>query len=92
IISNLAKFEIAALDILGNNYMRWAVATKTHLKGKQLINIIDKSKTTSEKAKAMIFLFHHIHDGLKDEYVMKEDPANLWQSLQDRFDPQKYVS
>ncbi|XP_024006549.1 uncharacterized protein LOC112083056 [Eutrema salsugineum] len=64
-----------------------------HLKGMQLLDTIDKSKTISEekKAKALIFLFHHIYDGLKDEYITKEDPTDLWQSLQNRFDHQTYV-
>ncbi|KAG7578737.1 Ribonuclease H-like superfamily [Arabidopsis thaliana x Arabidopsis arenosa] len=92
-MSNLAKLEITALDISGNNYMRWAVAAKRHLKGKRLLDTIDKSKSSPEedKANAMIFLTHHIHDGLKDEYITKEDPADLWQALGDRFDHQKYV-
>ncbi|XP_024014044.1 uncharacterized protein LOC112088118 [Eutrema salsugineum] len=92
-MSNLTKLEITALDISGRNYMRWAVAARMHLKGNELLDTIDKTKTVPEekKAKAMIFLFHHIHDGLKDEYITKEDHADLWQSLQDRFDHQKYV-
>ncbi|XP_023635716.1 uncharacterized protein LOC111829907 [Capsella rubella] len=64
-----------------------------HLKANGLLKTISKSETTSDeqKAKAMIFLRHHIHDGLKDEYIMQEDPADLWQSLKERFDHQKYV-
>ncbi|XP_048605155.1 uncharacterized protein LOC106389329 [Brassica napus] len=64
-----------------------------HLRGNRLLETIDSSKTVSDekKAKAMIFLRHHIHDGLKDEYITKEDPCDLWKSLKERFDHQKYV-
>ena len=93
IMSNLTKLEINALDITGNNYMTWAVGAKMHLRGNGLLETIDSSKTVSDekKAKAMIFLRHHIHDGLKDEYITKEDPCDLWKSLKERFDHQKYV-
>ncbi|XP_024013309.1 uncharacterized protein LOC112087598 [Eutrema salsugineum] len=89
-MSNLAKLEISALDVSGKNYMSWAVGAKMHLRGN---DTIDKSETTSDekKAKAMIFLLHHIDNSLKEEYITKETPADLWQSLKDRFDHQKYV-
>ncbi|XXG72939.1 hypothetical protein AAC387_Pa07g1928 [Persea americana] len=42
-----------------------------------------------KKALALIFLHHHIHDDLKNEYLIGEDPAGLWKSLNDRYDHQK---
>ena len=39
----------------------------------------------------MVFLRHHIDDGLKDEFITKEDNQDLWQSLKERVDHQKYV-
>ena len=33
IMSNLTKLEINALNIMGNNYMTWAVGAKMHLRG-----------------------------------------------------------
>ncbi|XP_024013304.1 uncharacterized protein LOC112087592 [Eutrema salsugineum] len=92
-MSNLAKLEIPALDVSGKNYMSWAVGAKMHLRGNGLLDTIDKSEMTSDekKAKAMIFLLHHIDNSLKEEYITKEDPADLWQSLKDKFDHQKYV-
>ena len=78
-MSNLTKLKINALDITGNNYMTWAVGAKMHLRGNGLLETIESSKTVSDekKAKAMIFLRHHIHDGLNDEYITKEDPCDL---------------
>ncbi|XP_024010557.1 uncharacterized protein LOC112085956 [Eutrema salsugineum] len=64
-----------------------------HLRGNGLLDTIDKSETTSDEknAKAMIFLLHHIDNSLKEEYITKENHADLWQSLKYRFDHQKYV-
>ncbi|XP_024009279.1 uncharacterized protein LOC112084385 [Eutrema salsugineum] len=64
-----------------------------HLRGNGLLDTIDKSETTSDekKAKAIIFLLHYINNSLKEEYITKEDPADLWQSLKDRFDHQKMM-
>ncbi|XP_056695040.1 uncharacterized protein [Spinacia oleracea] len=49
-------------------------------------------KTTSQnKAKAMIFLRHHLHEGLKIEYLTIKDPQVLWSNLKERYDHQKTV-
>ncbi|XP_024004902.1 uncharacterized protein LOC112082046 [Eutrema salsugineum] len=63
-MSNLAKLEITALDISENNYMRWAVAAKMHLKGMQLFDTIDKSETTSEEKKKYVILPKARHEWL----------------------------
>ncbi|KAL9672771.1 hypothetical protein QQ045_029023 [Rhodiola kirilowii] len=43
------------------------------------------------KAKAMIFLRHHLHEGLKYEYLTIKDPSILWKKLKERYDHQKTV-
>ncbi|KAK9698556.1 hypothetical protein RND81_08G113000 [Saponaria officinalis] len=54
--------------------------------------IKEGNKTTSQyKAKVMIFLRHHIHDGLKNEYITIKDPQILWSNLKERYDHQKTV-
>lgn len=89
----MAKLDIFALDISGNNYMTWASNARMHLRSNGLLDTIDQSKTTSDedKAKAMVFLRHHLHYSLQKEYITNEDPVDLWQSLKNRFDHQKYV-
>ena len=54
---------------------------------------IKERNTTSshEKAKAMILLRHHLHEGLKIEYLMVKDPYVLWKILKERYDHQKTV-
>jgi len=34
----------------------------------------------------MIFLQHHLHEGLKIEYLTVKDPLELWINLKDRYD------
>ena len=41
------------------------------------------------RAKAMIFLRHHLYEDLKKEYLTVKDPLILWQSLKERFDHHK---
>ncbi|KAD5802674.1 hypothetical protein E3N88_14034 [Mikania micrantha] len=92
-MSNLSKLEFASLDISGNNYLPWNLDAKIHLTAKNLGETIKDENQTSlqEKAQAMIFLRHHLHEDLKREYLTVEDPLELWKNIQDRFDHQKLV-
>ncbi|KAK9713567.1 hypothetical protein RND81_06G035800 [Saponaria officinalis] len=92
-MSNIAKLEFVALDITGKNYLSWVLDTEIHLDARGLGETIKEgNKTTSkDKAKAMIFLRHHLHDGLKNEYLTAKDPQILWSNLKERYDHQKTV-
>ncbi|XP_012839850.1 PREDICTED: uncharacterized protein LOC105960224 [Erythranthe guttata] len=48
-------------------------------------------KVNQDKAKSMIFIRHHLHEGLKSEYLGVKDPATLWNNLKERYDHQKSV-
>ncbi|KAK5833911.1 hypothetical protein PVK06_017777 [Gossypium arboreum] len=78
-MSNLAKLEFAALDISGKNYFSWVLDAEIHLDAKGLGNTIVENKEASnqDKAKVMIFIFHHLHEGLKVEYLTVKDPLEL---------------
>ena len=41
--------------------------------------------------KAIIFLRHHIHDDLKNEYLTVKDPLVLWNNISERYDHLKLV-
>ncbi|XP_009628840.1 uncharacterized protein [Nicotiana tomentosiformis] len=88
IMSNLSKLEFVALDIFGKNYLSWVLDAKIHLAAKALENTIIQGNETSrqDKAKAMIFLRHHLDEGLKTEYLTLKDPFELWSSLKERYD------
>ncbi|KAK9668759.1 hypothetical protein RND81_13G084400 [Saponaria officinalis] len=92
-MTNLTKLEFVALDITGKNYFSWVLDAEIHLDAKGLGETIkDGNKTTcQEKAKAMIFLRHHLHEGLKNEYLTVKDPQILWSNLRERYDHQKTV-
>ncbi|XP_016676253.1 uncharacterized protein [Gossypium hirsutum] len=92
-MSNLTKLEFVALDITGNNYLSWVLDTEIHLDAKGLGETIKEGneESTQDKAKAMIFLRHHLHKGLKTEYLTVKDPQILWANLKERYDHQKTV-
>ena len=54
-------------------------------------NTIKGGNTASlhNRAKALIFLRHHIDEGLKSEYLKVKDPLIIWTSLKERYDHQK---
>ncbi|KAK8305992.1 hypothetical protein V6Z12_D03G099700 [Gossypium hirsutum] len=92
-MSNITKLEFVALDILGKNYLSWVLDIEIHLDAKGLGNTILANKETSnqDKAKTMIFIHHHLHEGLKVKYLTVKDPLELWKTLRGRFDHQKMV-
>ncbi|KAK9079310.1 hypothetical protein SSX86_000981 [Deinandra increscens subsp. villosa] len=89
-MSNLAKLDFLALDITGNNYLSWVLDAEIHLNANNLGDTIKETDkaTTQEKAKAMIFLRHHIHEALKNEYLTIKDPLVLWTKLKERITSQ----
>ena len=78
-MSNIMKLQYDALEISGDNYLSWLLDAELHLNSMGLGDTIkDKNaKSGQDKAKAMIFLRHHIHDGLKTEYLTIKDPLEL---------------
>lgn len=92
-MANSAKLEFVALDISGKNYLSWVLNAEIHIQASNLGNTIKKGNTVSQhdRAKAMIFLCHHIHEGMKDEYITVKNPLKLWKALAERYAYQKDV-
>lgn len=92
-MSNLTKLEFAALVISGKNYLSWILDAEIHLTAMNLGNTIQQENQASlqDRAKALIFLRHHLDEGLKTEYLTVKDPLTLWNDLKDRYDHQKTV-
>ncbi|CAM8959710.1 unnamed protein product [Rhodiola kirilowii] len=92
-MSNLSKLEFNALDISGNNYLAWILDAEIYLEAMDLGDAIKEANKASEqnKAQAMIFLRHHLHEGLKYEYLTIKDPSILWKELKERYDHQIMV-
>ena len=92
-MANLAKLEFVALDITGKNYLSSILDAEIHLEANDLGETIKDGNNASnqDKAKAMIFLRHHLHEGLKAKYLTIKDSLVLWNNLKERYDHQKTV-
>ena len=78
-MTNITKLDFVALDISSKNYLSWILDTEIHLNAMNLGNIIKEGNTASQqdRVKALIFLRHHIDEGLKSEYLTVKDPLIL---------------
>ena len=86
------KLEFSALDIFGNNYLSWILDAKIHLEAMNLGETIKEgNKTSLQRATTMIFIRHHLHEGLKSEYLIIKDPLIMWQNIKERYDHQKFT-
>ncbi|XP_015057484.1 uncharacterized protein LOC107003684 [Solanum pennellii] len=85
---NLSKLEFVALDISGKNYLSWILDAEIHLAAKGLDATITEGNEASsqDKTKDMIFLRHHLDEGLKIEYLTVKEPLELWTDLKGRYD------
>ncbi|KAL6543983.1 hypothetical protein OROGR_010480 [Orobanche gracilis] len=92
-MANITKLEFVALDISGKNYLSWILDADIHLISKGLGETIKEGNKESQqdRAKALIFLRHHLHDDLKVEYLTVKDPSELWKNLKETFDHQRTV-
>ncbi|KAH0683185.1 hypothetical protein KY289_020937 [Solanum tuberosum] len=92
-MSNLSKLEFLALDISGKDYLSWVLDAEIHLDAMDLAYTIQEKNQASNqnRAKAMIFLRHHLDEGLKMEYLTVKDPLVLWTNLKDRYAHLKLV-
>ena len=66
-MSNITKLKFMALDISGKNYLSWILDIKIHLDAMNLGAMIKEGNQASlqDRAKTLIFLHHHLHEGLK---------------------------
>ena len=82
-MSNLTKLEFSALDISRNNYLSWILDAEINLEAMNLGETIKEENTISlqDHAKAMIFIHHHLHEGLKNKYLIIKNPLVMWQKM-----------
>ncbi|XP_073273254.1 uncharacterized protein [Primulina huaijiensis] len=93
-MANITKLEFEALDLTGKNYLSWILDAEVHLISMNLGDTIKEGNEMSQqdRAKALIFLRHHLNDGLKVEYLTVKEPRELWKNLKERFDHQRTTS
>ena len=84
---NLTKLEFVALDISRKNYLSWILDVKIHLDAMNLCATIKEGNQTSlqDRAKTLIFFHHHLHEGLKNEYLTAKDPFTLFSNLKEIY-------
>ncbi|XP_020243507.1 uncharacterized protein LOC109821758 [Asparagus officinalis] len=92
-MSDISKRAFVELAVDGSNYLTLALDVEIYIDSCDLSSTIDPASqsTSAQKAKALIFLRHHLNKDLKNEYLTEKDPAILWQSLKDRFDQQTTI-
>ena len=89
----MSSLNFIALDISGKNYLSWILDAEINLETANLGETIKEGNQRSlqNRAKALIFLRHHLHEDLKIEFLTIKDPLILWTELKKRFDHQKTV-
>ena len=92
-MATITKREFHVLDLSRDRYLEWKVDALTYLTANGLDKTIEEGQdiTPQEKARAIVFLRHHIHDSLKYEYLMVDDPKELWDNLAERYGNQKNI-
>ena len=86
-MSNITKLKLMTLNIPGKNYLYWILDAKIYLDAMNLGAMIKEGNQASlqDRAKTLIFLHHHLHEGLtKNEFLMKNHwscPLDLNHSL-----------
>ena len=78
-MSNLTKLKFVALDISRKNSLSWIIDVEIHLDAMNLGATIKEGNQASlqDCAKTLIFLHHHLHEGLKNEYLTVKDLFTL---------------
>ena len=80
-MASINKTEFKVLELNGKNYQTWALDCEFHLEAMQLTATIARpaagvpAPPPYERAKACIFLRHHIHPDLKMEYLEVKRPS-----------------
>ena len=84
----MKKLEFTALDISKNNYFSWILDAEIHLEAMNLGEAIKEENNASlqDHAKAMIFIHHYLHEGLKVKYLTIKNPFVLRQNLKEIYD------
>ena len=84
------EFEQLALD--GHNYPTWAVDVKVSLSWRGLYRAVAPPVEGAEPLddqyvfSALYIIRSYIHPDLKAEYLLEENPRNLWTSLKKRYE------
>jgi hypothetical protein len=94
-MQGIKEFEELAID--GSNYLAWASDIKIGFASREILHTINAPDANSPnitditKYTALLLLRTSIHKDLKKEYLLEENPRNLWVSPQKRYEQQKEI-
>ncbi|XP_048623744.1 uncharacterized protein LOC106441844 [Brassica napus] len=85
-MSKISNLDYVALNLSGDNYLQWALDTKINFRSKELGDAIieGNNETDKNRYRAISIIRHHLIEGLKDQYLIMENPLDLWTALQRR--------
>jgi hypothetical protein len=84
-----SEFDELALD--GHNYPTWSLDVKISLAFRGIMAALtppverEAAFMDTFKYQALYIIQNHLHPDLKSEYVMEEEPHNLWVAMKDRY-------
>ena len=93
LMTNIEKPKFNILDISGNNYHFWCLDVELYLQGQELVETLveDGDYTKKDEPNALIFIYRHLPDALKTQYLQVRQPFDPWKRLKERFDHTKTV-
>jgi hypothetical protein len=84
-----SEFDELALD--GHNYPTWSLDVKISLAFRGIMAALtppaerEAAFMDTFKYQALYIIQNHLHPDLKSEYVMEEEPHNLWVAMKDLY-------
>lgn len=83
----MSNLDYPALNLSGDNYLKWAMNTASVLKIRGLDRCIIKGEyaTENEKYGAVTIIRQHLTEDLRDQYLNIENPLDLWTELKSRY-------
>ncbi|XP_070013839.1 uncharacterized protein [Nicotiana sylvestris] len=83
-MTDIMKRKFVALEISGKNYMTWVLDAEIHLDAMDFGDAIkDKTKaSTQDCANALIFLCHHLDEGITSKLKLYEDTITDYDMLE----------
>jgi hypothetical protein len=89
---SIEKVQFPPLSVDGTNYLAWTLDIKAHLEAKGLIETITTDTSTlKENAQALVFIKHHLKSTLKAQHLHLNNPKQIWEDINSRFDHQKLI-
>ena len=90
---NIEKLKFQILEMNGANYLSWCLDIELHLQGLGFAEslVVNGKTNEKDKANALIFIHHHLHEKLQVQYLQVRNPLRMWTKLRKMYDHTKIV-